>query len=246
MSYRRDHAESAPRPSAPWFAERSIGLTDRTKDAGPARWFVMQGFDPITGSPFVEMRFHVADIAVLQAIVRDGDDHDLAHSYVLTEEEHDAIEHRFGVALDCSDCEVILAPWQSIREAPYLIHTGFELPLMMEGRKPLTVLSDTYPGDWFEALIAQFNALVLDGRLIGRIVDRPFEAPYRLPDGAQVDGIREAYFAQPGQEWRIDAYLLLRQVGEKAGWSDALERYQGSLLGYEDWQNDWWFSRRSG
>ncbi len=140
----------------------------------------------------------------------------------------------------------MLAPWQSIRETPYLIHTGFELPLMMEGRKPLTVLSDTYPGDWFEALIAQFNALVLEGRLIGRIVDWPFETPRKLPGGAQVDGIREAYFALPGQEWRIDAYLLLQQVGQKAGWSDALERYEGTLLGYEDWQNEWWLSRRGG
>ena len=31
---------------------------------------------------------------------------------------------------------------------------------------------------------------------------------------------------------------MLVAVELKEGWNNALERYEGSLLGYEDWQND--------
>ena len=31
---------------------------------------------------------------------------------------------------------------------------------------------------------------------------------------------------------------LLMDNAAKSGWSEGLERMQGSLLGYEDWQND--------
>ena len=27
-------------------------------------------------------------------------------------------------------------------------------------------------------------------------------------------------------------------------WNDDLERLQGSLFGYEDWQNDWWIEHK--
>jgi hypothetical protein len=36
----------------------------------------------------------------------------------------------------------------------------------------------------------------------------------------------------------MDAYLLLWKTAEKSGWNAGFERMEGSLLGYEDWQND--------
>lgn len=51
--------------------------------------------------------------------------------------------------------------------------------------------------------------------------------------------MRDVYFALPGQEWRIDAYLLLVEVGYRSGWADCYERYEGALLGYGDAENDW-------
>ena len=30
----------------------------------------------------------------------------------------------------------------------------------------------------------------------------------------------------------------------KVGWNDTLERLEGMLYGYEDWQNDWWADYR--
>jgi hypothetical protein len=45
--------------------------------------------------------------------------------------------------------------------------------------------------------------------------------------------------ALPGEQWRIDAYLLLWKAAEKSGWNEGFERLEGTLLGYEDWQNDY-------
>ena len=45
-------------------------------------------------------------------------------------------------------------------------------------------------------------------------------------------------YALPDQEWRINAMLLLLDTADKSGWSEGFERMQGSLLGYEEWQND--------
>jgi hypothetical protein len=55
--------------------------------------------------------------------------------------------------------------------------------------------------------------------------------------------ISEVYFALPSHEWRIDAYIQLCNAGA-GNWDDRCERRQGELLGYENWQNDWWITNR--
>src|SRR4029077_4316563 len=102
--------------------------------------------------------------------------------------------------------EVSLVPWHRLREVPYLIHTGFELALMLEGRKPLAAFSDVYPCEWLDELIQRLDRYVEEVRVIKYIVDAP--APKRR--GTEVGFIRELYVALPGHEWRIHAYLLLR------------------------------------
>jgi hypothetical protein len=51
-------------------------------------------------------------------------------------------------------------------------------------------------------------------------------------------------YALPREAWRIEAYLLLWKTAEKSGWNAGFERMEGSLLGYEDWQNDYHMERR--
>ncbi|MDB5707905.1 MAG: hypothetical protein JWN66_5021 [Sphingomonas bacterium] len=127
---------------------------------------------------------------------------------------------------------------------PYMIHTHFELPLMLEGRKPLAAFGDFYPSEWFDDYLAPFEQFVAAGRIIRRIVDTPMpHLKERRPD---LDGLRNVFFTLPGEEWRADAYLLLMDTHRKSDvpWNDSQERFHGSLLGYEDWQNDWWIERR--
>jgi hypothetical protein len=50
--------------------------------------------------------------------------------------------------------------------------------------------------------------------------------------------MRRVLYALRGEEWRIDAYILMRKTADKSGWNEGFERLEGSLLGYLDWQND--------
>jgi hypothetical protein len=216
-----------------------------TPPAQGARWFLLQAADPNTGCPALEARFLVADLARLREIIGEpaNKDPELEWIYPLESERLVEIERSFGASLASDEHEATLVPWHSLREAPYLIHTGFELALMLEGRKPFAKFANHYPSEWFDELIGRFDPFVEEGRIVRRILTRPFPEPGCSSNGDVLEGVRDVYFALPGQEWRIDAYLLLCEVGSKAGWSDALVHYEGSLLGYEDWQNDWWIER---
>jgi hypothetical protein len=210
------------------------------------RQFVLQAMDPEMNCPFLEARFVAGDLSALRGILgRDADhDQDLHHLYPLNTDQLASIVQIYGVPFAPGDRTTILEPWHAMRAVPYLVHTNFELPLMLDGRKPLAVFSGTCPSEWFDNEMAKFAPYVAEGLFVRRLVSRPFPEPYHLPDGPSSDEIREVYFAVCGQEWRIDAFLMLRDIAAKSGWNDALERFEGSLLGYEDWQNDWWIKNR--
>jgi len=210
--------------------------------------FVLQGLDPVTETVWVEWRVRIVDIERLKDILgaHCAGDHDLKGTYYDISPRD---MRRIGRI--CQPPVVPDSLYTAIRrrhsgfdDIPYMVHTNFELPLMLDGRKPLAVFSDGYPSDWFDSFLAPFEQFVEAGRIVRRIVDTPMpHIKDRRPD---LEGIRHAYFALPGEEWRIDAYLLLMDApyGSDLAWSDREERYQGSLLGYEDWQNDWWIEQR--
>ncbi|WP_157098718.1 hypothetical protein [Novosphingobium rosa] len=76
---------------------------------------------------------------------------------------------------------------------------------MLEGRKPLAVFGGGYPSDWFDEFLAPFEPFVTSRQIIRRIIDTPMaHLKERRPD---LEGIRDVYFALPGEEWRIDAYI---------------------------------------
>ncbi|CAN7666778.1 hypothetical protein LJR009_006102 [Bosea sp. LjRoot9] len=176
-----------------------------------------------------------------------GDDHELEHGYELDSGQLSVISRAFDCPFPADMGTVSLVPWSSLRDVPYLIHTGFELALMLEGRKPLAVFSDAYPSAILDEQLAPFDPFVEQGRLVRRTIDHPFPSPKRgVVDSQPLDGIRRVCFALPGQEWRIDAYIEMWQSAEKSGWSEASERREGKLLGYTDWQCDWWAENRPG
>src|SRR5260370_6708766 len=109
-----------------------------------ARWFVLQGADPTTGCPALEPRFLVADLARLRKILGEAahKDPELEWGYPLESGQLAEIGRSFGASIASDGHEVTLVPWHSLREAPYLVHTEFELALMLEGRKPFAKFSD--------------------------------------------------------------------------------------------------------
>ena len=212
-------------------------------------WFVLWAKDEEFACSVLEQRFYVEDLDALRAVLRDEDDDEsfdpTMFGWELEPDGLRAVVEAFGVGEAFIDLpSVHIDGWHSIRDIPYLSHTNFELFLMLEGRKPFAQFQDVYPGDWLDVWLKPFEPHVAAGRLVQRVIDEPFEKPIRLPNGGTALGSRRVCFTLPGQEWRIDAYLLLWKIAAKTRWNDTLETLEGCLYGYEDWQIDWWLTER--
>jgi hypothetical protein len=207
------------------------------------RHFVLQARDPDHGCPVFEARFPVADLDELRALIgaNADDDPEFEGSYTLDAAETAAVAARFGVAFDPEGREVHLWPWteqwDKMRRIPYLVHGGYELALLLEGRKQLARFLDVYPPDrHFDE--DRFDRYVAEGVLHKEVVVEPFEEPDRRKDGRVFEGHRFVYYTRKGEEWRIRASKLI--WGNR--WNEDFERMEGVLFGYEAWQNDWWIA----
>ncbi|MBV8392165.1 MAG: hypothetical protein JOY81_03185 [Alphaproteobacteria bacterium] len=204
------------------------------------RQFFLQAIDPDHGSPMFETRFVVEDLAELQRLLGDGakDDPELEMYYTLEPDEVVAINNRFGTGFDPGDRKTMLERWSASRDLPYLIHGGYELWMMLDGRKPFTRITYEYPPKRHLGE-DRFDHYVTEGLLYKEVDLEPFEEPMKLKNGRVFEGVRTAYYTLQGQEWRIEAWRLVEKAQSKGGWNETLEHLEGMLLGYEDWQNDW-------
>lgn len=209
--------------------------------------FILQAIDPALDCPVLEAMLHVADLETLRSQLGEdaSEDTELRHSYVLSSVQLSAITEQFGVGFEPNGREVWLSRARPISEIPYLVHTGYELALMLEGTKPFAMFATDYPlepGDLRQD--ALFDPHVKSGLLVKRVIDEPFERPIRIRSGRVIGGVRRMFFARRGEEWRIDAHLLLWDQLKHGSWNETLERMQGTLLGYTDAQNEWWIAYR--
>jgi hypothetical protein len=104
---------------------------------------------------------------------------------------------------------------------------------MLRGVKPLALFSYTDGNeiDFVIRYMRMFDRHVASGRFSKHEVSIPFE-------GRPGHYHRRFFYTLPGEEWRVTAMQeLLALPGE---WSEERERRYGTLLGYEDWQNDVW------
>jgi hypothetical protein len=209
-----------------------------------SKYFVLQAIDPDHGSPVLEARFRVDEPRQLRVLIEDmDDDRELERSYIPTASELAAISARFCTSFDPEGREVWLTPWHSVRNIPYLIHSGYELPLLLEGRKQLARFHEVYPPHR-HFCEEKFDRYVSEGVLHKEVVVEPFEQPKQLWDGRVIEGERTVYYTRNGEEWRIPASKLLWEAAAKSKWNDDFERMEGMLFGYEEWQNDWWIAER--
>jgi hypothetical protein len=127
-----------------------------------------------------------------------------------------------------------------LRQLPYLVHTNRELGLMLRGTKPLAMFMDGarhFP-DCVERYLRMFDRHVATGRFAKRV--------QVIPNSVERLAITEwhrIFYALPGEQWRIDAMIELRD--RPGDWSEAREREEGRLLGYTEEQNDIWLARSS-
>jgi hypothetical protein len=207
--------------------------------------FVLQALDPDLGSPILEMLFSVADLADLRAILGScaDDDPELSiRCYLLDASDLAEISRRLGVVFDSGGRPTLLCAWHSLREVPYLVHTGYELQLMLEGRKPFSRFGQEYPPHRHDCE-EYFDVFVSKGVIQKHVELEPFDNPTRGKNGEVFEGVRFVYYTLKGEEWRIPAWKLIRNAAEKSRWNADFERLEGMLLGYEEWQNDWWIAQ---
>ncbi|WP_296387353.1 hypothetical protein [Reyranella sp.] len=205
--------------------------------------FILQAYHPEYACPTFETMFMVERLDELQALLGPDarSDPEIQQLYWLEPADLVALSARFGVTFDGGDRDVALRRWHSTREPPYLVHTGYELPLLLDGRKKLARFHHEYPPHqhgWED----QFDHFVAQGLLHKEVDVEAFDKPHRHASGPVFEGLRTAWYAPKGEEWRIAAFRLIEKT--KGGWNDTLERLEGMLYGYEDWQNDWWADYR--
>jgi hypothetical protein len=113
-------------------------------------------------------------------------------------------------------------------------HTGRELQLMLDKKKPLSMFYDDADVTKDETVIPEeeFDSLVELGILTKG--DRIFEGAYD-PRIQRPRRTRYVLYALKGEEWRIEAmFLVLHTRSLMSGYDEGLDRITGLLLGYTD------------
>jgi hypothetical protein len=213
----------------------------------PQPRFVLGAFDHEQWCQVLQTLLPVTDPAPLRELLGEAakDDPELEQSYILDQDQVAAIVARFNVGfstteLESQDLAIFLFRLGRADQVPYLIHGGYELPLLLEGRKKLARLDNHYPPMTFEGE-HRFDHWVTRGVLHREVVDEPFDPPIETSRGHTFQGHRTIYYTLKGEEWRIPAMKLIdKAAGQSGGWNEYFERLEGMLFGYEDWQNDWW------
>ncbi|CAN7673290.1 hypothetical protein [Aminobacter sp. LjRoot7] len=121
---------------------------------------------------------------------------------------------------------------------PYPLHTNRELEMMLAGTKPFAMFAhERVEGFEKRAALAgqDFDAHVKSGVLsehVGTI--------RHASSGVDIDYY---FYALPGEEWRVEACLLLLEMLHRGAWCRQLEWLEGRLLGYTDEQNEYHLAR---
>jgi hypothetical protein len=205
--------------------------------------FVLQAFDLDQWCPVLQAKFEVPELTRLREIleVAADDDPGLSAHYRLAAHDLAAIRRQYGVELNVDATGVARAEISLFRQrnvlsrVPFLIHTNYELPLLLEGRKKLAKMYYEYPPMRFPGE-ERFDRWVHEGLLYKEVDVEPFDRSIK-----GFEGVRTVYYTPKGEEWRVPAMkLIYRAAGQSGGWNEHFERLEGMLFGYEDWQNNWW------
>ena len=208
--------------------------------------FILEAFDREQWCPVLQAMFPVDDLDALRAILGETpvDDPELEWHYSLDDQQLAAVVAKFNVTfdaaqLDSKDLDIGVFRSRHRYQTPYLNHQGYELPLLLDGRKKLARLSGEYPPMTFDGE-DRFDHWVAEGALNREEVNEPYDRP-RTFRGRTYLGHRRLYYTPKGEEWRVPAMKLIWSAADKSGgWNEYFERLEGMLFGYEDWQNDWW------
>jgi hypothetical protein len=112
-----------------------------------SRRFFLQAIDNDHGCAVLEASFYVDDISELRALIDTGEagGPEWRGNYEIDQIELKAVCERYGVRFDPGDRKVRIEGWHSIRATPYLVHTNYELMLLLDGTKKFARMLEVYP-----------------------------------------------------------------------------------------------------
>jgi hypothetical protein len=121
---------------------------------------------------------------------------------------------------------------RKLDDLPYKTHTNRELFLMLYDDKPLAAFSENIPTTSDFVIIPEkfFLPYVLKNEILS----------IEFITTNNEEKIRHVLYATPLETWRMPAYLLLKETAQNTQWSEDFERLEGSLLGYKNWQIDYY------
>lgn len=207
--------------------------------------FTLSYLSPETATPSHELRFEGDAGEVARALgLKDAVVPDHAH-YQLDRKDLTLLASAVGLALPATGEEVLLRRPDGLETVPYLVHTGYELPLMLEGRKPFAFFSDDAVSPW----LAETKELFAPHVAAGTLVLDAFEFARMCPTttgGEKEQRTLYLAYALPGQEWRFERFRQRcnRLFFDWRPWTVEAEREEGLLLGYSEEQCSWWLANR--
>ncbi|WP_241022529.1 hypothetical protein [Burkholderia sp. Se-20373] len=214
----------------------------------PSTPFILSAIDPDLLYPCLEVRFETDDLDTLRRLVDPDapEDAGLDDYYLLSPAQVAAVCDAFAIEFDHGSRDAVISKYVDTGvRIPYLVHTGYELALMVQGRKPFGFIE--FNSEWRPSVLlkARFDEYVAQGVLHSHeiIVDAPARP------GRPARRIGQILYTLKGEEWRIPALEFFRQnVNLHGDGCENMVRLEGALLGYERWQNDWWIEHlaRSG
>lgn len=208
------------------------------------RSFFVQLVDGQSGCVVVEHASGQRSVtAVCEFIGCDREEFMSAKRAELDEEQVERANKLFSLSIPPDYEFVDLLSWSEVDGLPYRVHTNIELPLMLERKKPLSMFTEMYPVPDGSSTIPEhlFDPYVENGLLSKLEYCEPM--PHLAP---AYHAMRVVLYALRGEEWRLSAYAMVRNLASKVGWEDNLIRLEGTLLGYAEWQNDVYIARPKG
>lgn len=134
----------------------------------PSTSFILSAIDPDFLYPCLEVRFETDDLDALRRLVDPDapEDADLDDYYLLSPTQVAAVCEAFAIAFDHGSRDGVISKYADTGiRIPYLIHTGYELALMVQGRKPFGFIE--FNSAWRPSVVlkARFDEYVARGVL---------------------------------------------------------------------------------
>ena len=233
------------RPTVAQSLQFTRTTTDETTRRCDVEWkdvlvtirLIIEEIDPDTNSVLSSAPLELSDVSDIANIIDIDFSGDNAISYVydLSNDDITKLIEKFTLNGLGSIGIGRIRRRVKVDDLPYAVHTGRELLLMLKGDKPMSFF--TYRANDDSGTKEETEKAFLPYVSEGLIIKHEHKMDRRRNDGSYVK-VEYLIYTLPTETWRANALVALKEAGARSGWSEGMERMEGTLLGYSDLQND--------